>query len=374
MFMPWRLRKALQPLRQRGLGNAAALLQQLPAAVLLRAWRRAARPLNRSLFGRWSNSPRLAQFQGRLPAGAQPRLYVIVMPHVLHFLLPCLALLRGQAQLVLLANGAKAWELKSLQQHLPEAPLFKLHCLPGSSVEHGDVLSLLIEHQRGCFGIVDHDCYLFDRTILQRLQPAADECLLTLFSDRHPHTGIDLPLTHFLFVNAPLLQALGREHGVDARLYRHAPRSTQQAFERLGLAPDTYLKPHQLFHDTLHVLLVLALARGQRVRLLQVQGELPFAHVGGTSMGSHHTKGLFALHTHLRFLELLGSAELKRRYGFITRPLLTAGQTLALRRDDDRAWDGLPLLERMIHRLASALHQAWPQRYPADPVNSTSPR
>lgn len=373
MVLPWRLRTALQPLRQRGFGSVAALLLQVPAAMVLRAWRRVARPLNRGLFGDWSNSPRLARFQDGLPASALPRLYVTVMPNVLHFLLPCLALLRGQAQLVLVANGARAWELQYLRQHLPEAPLFRLRCLPGSSVEHGDVLSLLIDHQRGCFGIVDHDCYVFDRQVLRQLEPAADECLLSLFSDRHPHTGIELPLTHFLCINAPLLQALGREHGIGARIYRRTPPAAQAAFAHLGLPADTYLKPYQRFHDTLHVLLVLALARGHRVRVLRAEDELPFAHIGGTSIGSHHTKGLFALHTHLRFLELLDDAELSRRYRFITKPLSTADQALSLRPDGDPAWDGLPLLDTMMPRLAGALHRAWPQRYPLDPTNPVAP-
>ena len=364
---------ALRRLRQRGFGWLAALLLQLPLAFALRAWRRIARPVNRGLFGRLSNGPRFKRFQDSLPAGALPRLYVTVMPHVLHFLLPCLALLRGHAQLVLLANGARSWELRHLQEHLPEAPLFRLHVVPLSSVDHGDVLSLLIRHQRGCFGVVDHDCYVFDRTFLQRLQPAPDECLLTLFSERHPHIAVDVPLTHFLFLNGPPLQALCERYGVDARLYRRAPSSTHAAFRRLGWPTDIHLKPYQRFHDTLHILLVLALAHGHRVRVLQTQSDLPFAHVGGTSIGSHHTKGLLALHTHLRFLELLGDEELSRRYRFMTRPLTTAAEVLALQRPGDPTWNGLSLLDRMMPLLSDALRQAWPQRYTSPPDEARHP-
>ena len=107
-----------------------------------------------------------------------------------------LALLRGRVPLVLVANGARAWELAVLRRRLPEAPLFTLRRLPATSVEHGDVISLLIEHHRGPFGIVDHDCYLFDADLLGHLMPAPDECMVALVADRHPHLNFELPLTH----------------------------------------------------------------------------------------------------------------------------------------------------------------------------------
>lgn len=358
------LRDAWRPLRQRGFGWAVTLGVLLPAAVALRAWRRLARPINGRMLGPWLNAPRLARFQAGLPAVERPRLYVVVMPDVLHFLLPCLALLRGRVPLVLLANGARRWELDLLRQRLPEAPLFSLCHLPGTSVDHGDVISLLIEQHRGPFGIVDHDCYLFDERLLDQLQPAADECLVALFADAHPHLPFELPLTHLLVLNAEPLRALMHDFGVDARMARHTPAAAQPAFTRLGLPPGTYFKPYQRFHDTLHVLLGLALDRGLRVRVPRSDAELPFAHIGGTSIGSHHTKSLFALYVHLRFLELLGDDALRQRYAFLTRPLKTPAEALARRRPDDRGWHGLPLLEQTLPLLRQALHRAWPTRHP----------
>lgn len=364
------LRNALRPLRRRGFGWAAALGVQLPAAVALRVWRRLAGPINGRLFGPWLNGPRLARFQRDLPASDRPRLYVVVMPQVLHFLLPCLALLRGRVPLVLVANGARAWELAVLRRRLPEAPLFTLRRLPATSVEHGDVISLLIEHHRGPFGIVDHDCYLFDADLLGHLMPAPDECMVALVADRHPHLNFELPLTHLLVLNAEPLRRLMHETGIDAGMARHTPPAAQAAFTRLGLPPGTWFKPYQRFHDTLHLLLGLALDRGLRVRVLRSRAGLPFAHIGGTSIGSHHTKNLFALYVHLRFLELLGDDGLRQRYAFLTRPLATAAEALARRRPDDRGWQGLPLLEQTLPRLREALHRAWPDLHPLPGANT----
>jgi hypothetical protein len=46
---------------------------------------------------------------------------------------------------------------------------------------------------------------------------------------------------------------------------------------------------------------------------------------------------------------------------------------LALRRDGDTGWEGLPLLDRTMPLLAGALQQAWPQRYAHHPTHTSPP-
>lgn len=359
-----RLRSALLPMRRRGFGWAGILAWVLPSAVALRAWRRLARPVNGRLLGPWLNGPALASFQAQLPAFERMPLVVIVMPQVLHFLLPCLALLRGHLPLVLVANGAQDWELELLRTRVPEAPQLRLRCLPGTSVDHGDVITLLIEHLRGPFGIVDHDCYVFDAGLLDRLAPEAGECMVALFADEHPHLTFALPLTHALALDPAPLRQLMHESGVDARVARHAPPAVRAALTRLGLVPGAHLKPYQHFHDTLHLLLVLALDRGSRLRVPHSDAEQPLVHIGGTSIGSHHTKSLFALYVHLLFLELVDDERLRRGYAHLTRPLRSAAEVLQRRGPDDAGWDALPLLDATMPRLRDALQRAWP-RHPS---------
>jgi hypothetical protein len=101
-----------------------------------------------------------------------------------------------------------------------------------------------------------------------------------------------------------------------------------------------------------------------RVRVPHSDAELPFVHIGGTSIGSHHTKNLFALYVHLCFLELLGDDRVRRRYAFLTRPLATAADALARRRPGDPGWNGLALLEQTLPLLRQSLRRTWPDRYP----------
>lgn len=349
-----RLRALLASMRQRGRTTIGALLWQVPVATALRGWRRLAGALNARVLNRPCNARRFARFQRGLQTGDRMPLYIIVMPHTLHFLLPCLALLRGHVPLILVDNGAKGWERALLRQRLPDVALFRLCTLPGSSLPHGDAVSLLLKHHRGDFAIVDHDAYVFDPALLRRLQPVARECMVGVFAQRSQSTGLDYPLTHLLGFNAEVLSELMRRHRVDARLYRRAPARLSAVLGRVGLGSRRYLKDYQRFHDTLHVLLGLALAEKWRWRVEPMDDAAPVMHVGGTSIGSHHTKPLFALYIHLCFLELLADPLISRRYAFLTRPLTSSAEALRRRSFDDAAWDALPVVQDLMQRLRAA--------------------
>lgn len=352
-----RLRLAMRPMRERGLGQAAVLLVHVPVATMLRAWRVMALQLNRAVNQHQFNRTRLTRFLDALPASALPRLMVIVMPSTLHFLLPCLALLQGRAQLILLGNGAHRWEHRTLRERFPELPMFDLRTLPASSVAHGDVISLLLAHHRGNFGIVDHDCYVFDGTLFDQLEPANGEVLVSLFGEKSRDLNATYPLTHLMYFNAEALRGLMQRHRIDARLYRETPPSVRDALARQGLGPGIHWKWYHTFHDTLLVLVAVAQDEGLRVRYLTTADEAAALHVGGTSIGSHHTKSLAALYTHLCFLELLDDPLLWRGYAFMAAPLKSSKQALALLRADadDPASRGLPVVERLMQRLRDRL-------------------
>ncbi|MEJ6004986.1 hypothetical protein WG899_05475 [Paucibacter sp. AS339] len=361
--MHWRLRSilrrwqvAMQPMRERGWSVLSVVLWHVPVAACFRAWRAWAQRFDGGKVQQAFNRQRFSDFQDGLPASSLPRFYVIVMPCTLHFLLPCLALLEGQAQVVLLANGARRWELDLLQRRWPTLPVFKLRTLPLTSIAHGHVINLLLENHRGNFGIVDHDCYVFDRSIFEQLQPAIDDCcLLSLFAEESQSAGHTFPLTFFLYFNAEILKALMHEYGVDARLYRWVPERAQTAMASIGLGPNTFWKHYHNFRDTLHVLLGVALAEGQRIQFLNAEQPNAASHVGGTSIGTHHTKNLPALYAHLCFLELANDPLLSRRYAFLTAPLRTSGEVLLQAELSDASRRGIDAIDALIQQLRERL-------------------
>lgn len=245
--------------------------------------------------------------------------------------------------------------MRLLQQRFPGLPLFSLRTLPWSSVAHGHVINLLLENERGNFGIIDHDCYVFDRSIFSQLTPAADECVLSLFGEESRRVAFTFPLTYPLYFNTGVLQPLMRRYGVDARLYRQTPAAATDCLLRIGLGPTRFWKHYHNFRDTLHVLFAVALAEGLKIRFLVSRQDLPALHVGGTSIGTHHAKELSALYIHLRFLELLGDPVLTRRYAFLTAPLRSSAQALALLDPHDPARETFAMVDQTLQTLRAAL-------------------
>ncbi len=350
-----RLLMVIEPMRARGLGFLSVVFVHAPVAVLLRGWRVIAQPLNGGLIQRLFNQPRFVSFQDKLGASTLPRFYVIVMPFTLHFLLPCLTLLQGRAQIVLLLNGARRWEQCWLVERFPEYPTFELTALPISSVAHGDILTLLLENHRGNFGVIDHDCYVFDEAVFDQLIFAEDECVLSLFSEDSQSVGMTFPLTFFLYFNAEALRQLMHRYEVDAGQYREIPVTAREAMARIGLGPKTYWKSYHNFRDTLHVLLAVAVSDGMKFRFLSSDEKLPAMHVGGTSIGTHHTKNLFALYTHLRFLELLDDPLVRRKYEFLTYPLRSSAQALALGDQSAPEWQTFEIAVTLLQKLRGVL-------------------
>ena len=107
--------------------------------------------------------------------------YVIVMPGTLHFLLPCLALLPRHLKVVLLGNGASTWERHIVAHRFPALPYCPLATLPATSLMHGDVITLLLQNESANFGLIDHDCYVFDPRIFESLAPGPNDCLTAIY-------------------------------------------------------------------------------------------------------------------------------------------------------------------------------------------------
>ncbi len=345
------LLNAIRLMKTRGFSLAAILCWHLPMVTLLRTWRVIARPINKHLLHHWANYPRFTWFINKIEHTDRPRLFVIVMPFTLHYLLPCLALLQPHSQLILLSNGAHRWEKSLLQKKFPTLRIFNLWTLPFTSIVHSEVINLLLKKHPGNFGLVDHDCYIFDENLIEQLVVNEDEALLAYLQNISPNVDLPYPLTHFLFFHTQPLRRIMRRYGIDASLYRKAPASTHQALISLGITAGEFLKHYHNFYDTLHILICMALAEGLNVRYLTSAQEHAVIHVGGTSLGTHHTKGLYELYIHSRFLELLNDPELNRRYAFLTAPLCSSTEIMRRRSPYDPAWRQLPVVDALIQQL-----------------------
>lgn len=342
-------------MRTRGYSLPAAVCLHLPRVALIHVYRRLAQPVNRSGPIGMLNRRRIRRLHASCalpPAGGH--FYVIVMPGTLHFLLPCLALLPANVQVLLLGNGAARWERRLTAHRFPAMPFCSLARMPGTSVTHGDVITLLLEANSENFGLIDHDCYVFDRRIFESLAPGPGHCLTAAFGGISAKSGLAYPETSFLFLNAPVFRTLMNRYHVDARIYRKLPVALRDTVRRLGIDGAVYIKDYANFFDTLHLLLALAIAEGHPCRFLQGFDARAIAHVGGTSWRTTETKELINCYADWRFLDLADDEELHRRYRSRTRPFGSAADVRSSIPLTPETFARLAWIDALVGRLAAA--------------------
>jgi hypothetical protein len=340
-----------QRLRDRGHSHRDVMLRRLPQAVLLRAYRKLAYAVNDHVLQRWVTPARFRRFLARQAGLADGCFYVIVMPQTLHYLLPCLCLIPKHVRVMLLLNGAHAWEGDLLRSRFPHMPQCRIATLPNSSVNHGAMINLLLRHSAHDFGLLDHDLYLFDQSVFEQLRFDAEDFLLCLFNDASDDGRWIYPLTHFLYFRTEVFHRLIEQYGVGAQAYRAIPEPARSRLASLGMRHGETMKSYHAFYDTLHVLLALAYADGLGVVQIEPGSADSVYHVGGTSIGTHHTKDLIHLYTHLRFLELSGEALLQSRYAAVAAPFTSARQIYDKLQGTAHAFDQIALVDRLVDKL-----------------------
>lgn len=323
--------------------------------ALLRAYRNLARGVNRSRVIRFLNERRLKRMHATDPAhAAGGHFYVIVMPGMLHYLLPCLALVPERVPVRLVANGARRWERDLVARRFPHLPMCRLRSLPATSLTHGDVITLLLATNSGNFGLLDHDCYVFDPGVYDDLDPGPGRCLTAIYGGVSERTGLAYPETYLLFLNTPVLRDIARRYDVDARSYRAVPEHLRSVVQRMGLGGGVFVKDHATFFDTLHLMLVLAIAEGLDFRFLQWVDDDSIAHLGGTSWKTLETKELIDCYVDWRFLELVHDDVVRRRYAHRFRPFESAAQVRAAIPMTPEAYARVAWVDEIVDRLTRA--------------------
>jgi hypothetical protein len=265
-------------------------------------------------------------------------------------------------RVILIANGAAEWERQYLARAFPQYPIFKLKTFPGSSLSHGTVLTLLLASNEGPFGVLDHDCYVFDPSIFRDLEFGERECLVAVFGNTAPRLGIPYPETYFLYFNSKLLKPIIERYGADARAYRKLPKAARDPLATIGVQDGVFLKEYHNYFDTLHVLLLLALAEGLTVRFLHSVDADSIAHVGSTSSGVAHTKDLMHSYVQLRFLELLDDQRLRRLYRRRTLPFRESSEVWSRIPRSPEAVARMNAVDELMRRIASRVFVAASRR------------
>lgn len=298
--------------RHQGRAIHQIILVDLPVRMLARFWRGLAAFANESLANRFLNIRRFQEFQLAHGDKLENHFYIIVMPNTLHFLIPCLKLIPKTVSVFLILNGTKKWEAIYLRNHFGDYPIFELKTIPRSSLSHGIVLNLLIDHNHSNFGIIDHDLYIFNPAIFGNLGFEGEECAIGAFKLVNQKAKLEFPTTHFLFFNLRVLKSLRKQYRIGAQAYPKIPRHLHQALAGLNLGYHNFLKDYHDYFDTLTLLFAMALCEKFSFGFLPIAPDDVY-HIGATS-GNEASTAL-GNYIGLRFLKTFGTDTIAQNSG-----------------------------------------------------------
>ncbi len=342
-----------------GIGPARALLWELPKLAAWRAYQRAVAELYRLAGARRIADGRARDLLRAVPACGRPRVYVIVVPDVLHLLWPALRLIEPHVGLVLVLNGVSGIETATLSRAFPAVPRLRVPTLPWAPWPHGHLLSLLLRTSPRDFGIIDHDFFVLDPVLLESLRPRDNEYAVAATAWHNEGSGLAFPGTHLLYLRVAVLRKIMDRYGVDARLYRRIPARVRAELASLGLDRRNPPKDYQSFFDSFTMLSAMAIRDGYVMRILR-GGPGAWVHIGGTSLGRPISKDVMHHYITSRFLAALDQPAIIGAYR--RRGLARPEQCAILRRRLSTA--EADAVDRLIDRILSAAARCGPARRP----------
>jgi hypothetical protein len=291
-------------------GLFGIIFYRLPRILARKAYRQVAAIANERFVDRVYNHQRFKNFQTIHQQKLGDHFYIIVMPNILHLLIPCLKLIPPKVNVFLILNGTAGWEENYLQKNFNGYPIFKLSVFPHSSLSHGSVLNLLLRNNDANFGIIDHDLFIFNPQIFDELNFRQDECVIGVFKLTNKKAQLRFPTTHFMFFNVKRIHQIMATYEIDARQYKKIPRHLEDKLASIKIGNQNYLKEYLNYFDTFNLILAMAFYEKLSARILELSPEDLF-HVGATSRG---TNSIFSTYIHIKFLELSESPSFRGKY------------------------------------------------------------
>ncbi|MFC1883155.1 hypothetical protein ACFL2O_00150 [Thermodesulfobacteriota bacterium] len=183
--------------------------------------------------------------------------YVIVMPHTLHLLLPCLSLLPKKTNIFLLLNGIAAWEKEYVKTEFKRYPRIEMisrkHKIP-----HGMVLDLLFANNKSNFGILDSDCYIFNKSIVEELALDKNDFAAGVFFLKNKKTNILFPETFFMFFNTKRIKEIQSKYKISCRVYHKIPSRLEGKLMEMDIGYHNFPFEPLPYFDTMRLVFSMA--------------------------------------------------------------------------------------------------------------------
>lgn len=344
-----RIRQFISHASKIGIFAPRILLWELPRVIVWRVYNRVVTLLYTiAKQRRWADK-KIKRSLRQLTKDDGIYFYVIVVPQVLHFLIPAVRLVQQHVKVIFILNGISAVEENLLKKAFPDIKTIRLWTFPKSSWPHGLLLSLLLRNSTRNFGILDHDFFLFDPSVFSQLTFKKNEFAICVTMTHNSVTRKEFPGTHFLYLQVTLLREIMERYDVSAKLYKKIPVNVKPLIEKMGLSLDNPPKEYQSFFDSFLMLSALAMHDGFKIRQIDILAE-DWAHLGGTSIGLQITKNPVHHFVSSRFIELFSNTEISNEYH--KKIFSDPDKTERLRKSIDPMV--VSVVDKLIKRLQSA--------------------
>ena len=125
-----------------------------------------------------------------------------------------------------------------------------------------EFLDLLMECNHFNFGVMDQDCFVFDKRFFSRLQIADSEFAISPFSSLNEKSNIIFPRTYFLLFNTSIIHHIRREYNLSFKRCWTIPSSLEAQLMDLNLGYHNFPHDSLDYFDNFQLIWAVALRQG----------------------------------------------------------------------------------------------------------------
>lgn len=246
--------------------------------------------------------------------------FVIVMPGSLHILKVFMQYAPDTVNFVLILNGVNQWEKTWLQSRYPGFRKITLN----TTLSHGLVMDLLIDHFQKPFGMIDYDCFVFEPDYFVKAQVIEEKTILNaFFCLKNDEIDLEIPQTYLLFFNPPVISKIKKKYHVNSKLYKYSDlsRKVRKSLASLGIDSEHLPELSTNLFDTFRVVLLLSTIEGNKVKFINKfptfsQPNTDIFHIGAVHSNNNiqHFSFFRGSYFWRRCLEKSGEPELIEHY------------------------------------------------------------
>jgi len=252
-------------------------------------------------------------------SGLSQPFFIVLIPGSLHIFELWLKFLPSNVDIVLILNGLDSWELSWLKERI-NAPTITIKRM----VDHGKIIDLILDHFPKPFGLIDYDCFVFNKSFFENIKKIPDQTLTnSVFHWHDEMLNIDIPGTYFMFLNPKEINKIRGEYRSNCRTayYCQLSNKIKNQLSILGMNNNGRLMNNHSIFDTMHVVVALGISQGKSINFLEQynnesQRFEDIIHIGSVST-PNKINSMYSLRGSLfwrKALEAHPSGELRQHY------------------------------------------------------------